>query len=1005
MAGNVIKKVQRKAGMHGGRRALLRACARLLLPVAAAVASCLAWAQSGKIQFNLPADEFPRAMFEFYRQSHVQFIFSFSSAKDLRGIRTHEVVGEFEPRDALDRMLKGTSLTFTFDSEHSVIIKRTNLAAAPAAPAPKGSVAPPPQLAQGPPAMQNLVLRPSEPATLLPAKLEEVTVTGSLIRGVMSVSAPLITLTSQDISQASYPTIPDALYQLPINSLNAPRADLGLAGNYNWGAGINLRGLGVGATLVLVDGHRQPLSGYYGEYVDVSNIPPSMVERIEILPDGASALYGSDAVAGVVNIILRKDLEGAETQAYFGGARGGRDEEMASQLFGTHWSTGKVLVGYQFSDATPLAAAARGYAADADKTPFGGSNYRSIYNDPANFISPTTSQPLPSSVRQNQFAQDELFPQMVQHSLYGAASQDVGENVELFADGRISLRHTLSLGLPYGEMFVVPSTNPFYVKPPGASSTSLVAYSFLSELGPAAFGSETGDYDASLGANVQLGAGWRARLSESGGLETMHTSTYNVPDPLTLTSDLAASDPKNAFNPFGATSPGILTILNRPLPGRAASDIETTSVVADGPLVAAPGGPLKLAVGAERRQESLEHEVPGSANPDSTVTLQRYSRSTDAVFTQLSVPLVGDPGRPSSPPRIELTLAGRYERYSDFGSTVNPTTRLVWLASRWLRLRGSWGTSFQAPTLDELYDSAQNAVGLVLLRDPKSTNSTGQSLALIQEGDNSQLKPETASTASAGLDLTPEILPGSSLSVTYYAISYRNQIAQPAAADPQDVLVDAAEWSSVITRNPSADKIRSVCTQSNTFVWSQSACAASSPAALINLRLANLSSTRMSGLDLDAHQKLDTQVGRLDLGLSAAYIFYFDQAAISASAPQDLLNTVGNPLALRLRGTLAWSEYGTSQPGFGLNLAFNYTGGYRNPQNTVILNVAPYRTFDLQLHYRTADERWWSHTELMLDAANIFNQSPPFVDNEFGYDTANAQPLGRVLGISVKKAW
>src|SRR6185437_8064935 len=152
--------------------------------------------------------------------------------------------------------------------------------------------------------------------------------------------------------------------------------------NYNYGSGINLRGLGVAATLVLVNGHRQPLSGLNGDFVDVSNIPMAAVDRIELLPDGASAAYGSDAIAGVVNIIMKDHFDGAETQVRYGGAPGGRDDVTASQLLGTHWSSGNMMLVYQYQDTTELSAKARGYAANADKRPYGGADYRTYFTYP-----------------------------------------------------------------------------------------------------------------------------------------------------------------------------------------------------------------------------------------------------------------------------------------------------------------------------------------------------------------------------------------------------------------------------------------------------------------------------------------------------------------------------------------------------------------------------------------------------------------------------------------------
>lgn len=954
------------------------------------------------MRFDLPAEAFPRAILDFYRQSHVLVLFS--SMRDLHSIKTQPVSGELLPREALKRMLKGTPLTFVFDSPRSAIIRRADSAAGSAAA--RGVARRPPSPPA--PAAHDLVLVQSPPVTPVSARVDEVLVTGSLIHGGVDVSAPLITVTSKQLTQASYPTVQDSLYQLPINSLNAPREDLGLYGNDSWGTGIDLRGLGVGATLVLVNGQRQPLGGYSGSFVDVSNIPASMVERIEVFADGASALYGSDAIAGVVNIILRDDFQGAETQAYYGGAPGGRDELMASQLFGTHWSSGRALIGYEYLDATPLDASARSYAADADKTPFGGADYRSFYASPGNLLNPATSQPLSSHpLLENPFAQAQLFPEERQHSLYASATQELSDSVELFGNARFSQRGTLSQELPFQEILSVPSTNPFYVNPGVGSGEALVAYSFLSTLGPGALAAETRDYDGTLGAHLQLGELWRATLTESVGLETLLANTYNQPDQAALAAALNDPDPATAFDPFGPTSAATIASIRGYALAHVASSVGTTSLVADGPILPAPGGPLRLAVGVEHRQEALSQDVPEAADPDADpdldqdVTSQRYSRSIDAAFSELSIPLVGHPALPAEPPRLELTVAGRYERYSDFGHTFNPTTRLAWTVSRWLKLRGSWGRSFRAPTLDDLHDSAANITGLAVLRDPQSP--TGSSLVLVEQGDNPDLKQETATTWTGGFDLTP--LSGSQLSLTYYAIDYRNQIATPAAADPFDVLVNASEWSSVITRNPTPQQIATACNAPGLFEGSRQVCAASAPTAIVDLQLANLASTKMSGVDLQAHQRIDTGLGPLGFGLSGAYILYFDQAATATSPAFNMLDQVGYPLAVRLRATMDWSERGGDQPGFGLDLAFSYTGSYHDPESLLLPEVSSYSTADVQLSYRTSAQGWWSHMELSLNAVNVLNRDPPFVDDEYGYDRFNTQPLGRVLSVNLRKTW
>jgi outer membrane receptor protein involved in Fe transport len=259
---------------------------------------------------------------------------------------------------------------------------------------------------------------------------------------------------------------------------------------------------------VLVNGRRQPLSGSDGDFVDVSNIPVSAVDRIEILPDGASAAYGSDAIAGVVNIIMKDHFDGAETQVRYGGTPGGRDDVMASQLLGTHWSSGRVMLVYQFENSTDLAADARGYAANADKRPYGGADYRSYFTTPGNILDPNTLLPiygipanpsgakltlselLPTTRLENQFVPYQIFPQQTSHSVYAAGSQQAGDNVELFAEGRFTQRRTYVEHFPDAETLYVPATNPF--NPFG--STAVVAYNFGPLLGPVTLGGQTRNY-------------------------------------------------------------------------------------------------------------------------------------------------------------------------------------------------------------------------------------------------------------------------------------------------------------------------------------------------------------------------------------------------------------------------------------------------------------------------------------------------------------------------------
>ena len=291
--------------------------------------------------------------------------------------------------------------------------------------------------------------------------------------------------------------------------------------------------------------------------------------------------------------------------------------------------------------------------------------------------------------------------------------------------------------------------------------------------------------------------------------------------------------------------------------------------------------------------------------------------------------MIGDAASPHAPPRLELNLAGRYDNYSDFGHTFNPEFRLRWIPVEWLKGRASWGRSYRAPKLTDLYDASSNVSAEILLRDPKSP--TGTSRVLVVQGDNPNLKQETATTWTAGLDIVPTADPGLKLSLTYFAIDYEGQVAFPAVSDPFNILVNESEWSAFIKRNPTQAQIAAICDRPD-FLGSRSQCLASSPAATIDSRLANLASTKVTGLDVDLRQMLDTGIGRFNFGLNGSYLFHFDQAATAAAQSVDILNTMYDPLKLRFRATAGWNQSREEGKGFGADLALNFTNSYNNPE-------------------------------------------------------------------------
>ena len=953
--------------------------------------------------FNLPAQDLTAALLEFGRQSGMQILYSYDSSESVDAIRTASVIGDFTVPEALTRMLEGTGIQFRFTGASKIALFR--------APTPDQSDVAPPAQPQYPTGF--------EPASYL-MPIAEVYVTGTRLRGALDVVSPTVLLPNRELRRGTFATVQDALYILPLNSLSGPRDDWGGSlGNPGFGAGINLRHLGAGATLVLVDGRRQPVSGDEGSFTDVSNIPWSAVERIEIVPDGSSALYGSDAIAGVVNIIMREDLDGVESQARFTAVPGGADEVQASQLFGKRWTSGHALLAYQYAERVPLAATDRTYAANADKRPFEGTDHRTYYA--GNILDPVTLQPAlgipatgvrtasdysPSINLDNYMGQIDLLPERQTHNLFLTATQALGERWSIRADGRYGVRDISMQAGPSSYIFAVPRSNPFFVDPfpDRPSPNAIVAYSFLNDFGgPVRRVSTTRVATGAVSATVLLGRDWQLALSHSYGREELRTSVTNLPNPAAVLAALNQTDSAKAFNPFGRTSPDVVAGLRQTISKSLLSEITTTSAVADGTLGHLATGSVKLAIGAEYRRETFDYLYPSGGHPlhpeGATRAQQRYVGSA---FVEASVPLVGSHHDTRATPHLELTAAGRFENYSDFGDTFNPRLGVKWAPFDQVKLRASWGRSFRAPTLVDR-DTIRNLSGVASLADPKSPS--GQSVIAALQGNNPDVQEETATTWTAGFDYVPVTVPGLKLSATYFDVDYGNRIVMPALDGPLEILLHEEQWAPVINRHPTQAQIDAICQRAD-FLGPAGSCAEARPSIIVDMRKKNLSETEAKGLEAHVGFEWESGIGSFDLHLMGSYLFEFRQRSSSTAPAFDVLNTVHNPPALKARAWAEWSQHPAAASGLGATAAISYTNGYPDAESAFVRKVRSWTTVDFQASYRTsATGGWLAGMDLMLNAVNVLNTPPPFVDRADGFDFANMQPIGRTISLEVRKSW
>ncbi len=955
--------------------------------------------------FDIPAGEAQCTLLQFYLQSRVQLLYLSDAVS---GVRTRAIHGAYSPAAALSRMLAGTGLSFEFESDSTAVIRVSAQSLSDSASYQGGGTERASSFGKK--------TEPGDPVRPALRPVDELLVTGSYIRGVLDVASPLQVVDRKQMKGTAYATVQDALRNMPVNAGAAQGEVFGGAGNHARGSAANLRGLGAGATLVLINGRRQPQAGLQADFVDVSNIPWSAVERIEVLPDGTSALYGSDAIAGVVNIIMRDTLEGMETQLRHGAAADGAVETLAAQLFGHDWGSGKWLFAYQYSNRTRLAAADRAYTADTDKRALGGSDYSSFRSNPGNILDFATLAPvlaiprgqdgtslgsqdlLPDTINTgNAFATRQLLPDKEIHSAFLTASQQVGTGLDLFGEARYSRRRVNWQGSAEERLLLVPPSNAFFVDGIDRTRPLLVAYSFLDDLGPLRNASTAENFGAAAGLRADI-ASWQTTLSGAYVREALRYTGSNFVDTLALSAALSDPSPATAFNPFGEgshTNPATLESIRGAQRNRAASQILSANLVADGPLLDLPAGILKLAVGAEHRRERFNRTLGGPA--------QNYLRRISAAFAELSVPLIGNPDDSRDTPQLELSVASRYERYSDFGSTFNPKIGMLWIPHESIKLRSSWGTSFKAPKLIELYDSSQNAAAFTLLADPLSPG--GQSIVLVLQGNNRDLNEERATTWTAGIDFTPRVLSGLTVSLTAYSITYEDQVILPAYLSPLEILLQEERWSAAIERNPTRAQVDPIC-DAPLFFGSREQCRTTLPTALIDYRLKNLAATTTRGLDVRLEHALPTSMGIFNVNLNGGYIFSFEQAFTQTSPAAELAGLTNNPSKFRLHGTVEWSERGWKQPGLGVSLTLDHAAGSRNPGSNSRPTVSSWTTTDLQLRYRTRhQEAWHDNLELSLNAVNVFDEDPPFVDQQWGYDYLNAEPFGRVISLYVQKSW
>lgn len=974
-----------------------------LLSGAAAVACIIsagapAWAQPAR-EFNIPAGPMRDVLTAFGAQSGQQIFFTSDLVVDRR---SPGVSGRMQPEAALTRLLRDSGLTWTQSRPGVFVVHRTV---------------------------------PGENVEV--TVLDEVVVTGTLLRSSGELASPVQILDRDELDSRGRGSVAEALTDLPQNYAGSGTPGALLTGADRGGSngvvatGINLRGLGADATLVLINGRRLAGTGFRGEFADVSALPSAAVDRVDILLDGASALYGSDAVGGVVNIIMRRAFDGQESAVRLSAAEGGMETLQASHIAGRSWSSGSALLSYEYQHQNAVNSRDRPYTLDGDLRPFGGSDWRSLFSSPGNIVAydaasasyvsqfairpgssssatgPTDFAAGETNLQSNSLGVD-LIPQLERHSAYGRIRQSVGQRLDLSADVRFSRRAYEFANVPGASVFTVTRANPFFVSPTGADS-HLLAYSFSGDLGPSRQAGSSRSLGATAGAVLDLGSGWSldgylAHAEERGEAAIRgQINTLFLQEALGNTADDPATDYSPSvdgfFNPFGAegaNGPKVLDFIGAGFSSNLdRSTASSANLLLTGTPWTLPGGALEIAAGAQVRRESFKTQSTtflSTLEPVVRLT-PGHDRLIAAVFGEARIPLVGSENSRPGVRTFELSIAGRVEDYEDFGRTSNPKIGAIWSPISDLTLRGSWGTSFRAPGLTQLNDAS--IAGASLVPRPDGTRV----LAIYLSGGNPDLAPETAETWTMGFDYRPQN--GLVLSASYFNTRFDDQIARPTTGNLANVLVDPALAPFVRRVDPAnsaadLELVRSYTTAPD--FGSGSLFPPTNYGAIIDGRWINTASVAVRGLDLQAAYPMHFGGHSLRWDASASWLLAYDSRMTSASPVQSVLDQVGYPVSLRSRAGFAWSG-----GDWTFNAHWVHVSDYADQDGR---RIDAWNTADVRLTWRPLNGSL-EGLRASLGIQNLFDADPPFHDGRtgYGFDAGQANLLGRVVSLQLTRRW
>jgi iron complex outermembrane receptor protein len=870
------------------------------------------------------------------------------------------------------------------------------------------------------------------------AAAPDIVVTGSSIRGVPPTGSQLIQMGAEDVVSSGAATTQELLANVPqLGTFNqAPRPDPHSNGILSTAP--NIRGIGQAQTLVLVNSHRLVGTGHLQNIADPSIVPPSMIQRVEIVADGASSVYGSDGIAGVVNVITRRDYEGAAA-SFRVGYGDGYNLLNTNVVTGAKWDGGGIVGSVEYSRNSRLAGSARDYVR-SNFAPFGGQDNRSLNTCPTAVYKVNNAAGAPTgdfiqygtgarNARCENAQFTDLYPRQDRLSFFAAGHQDITPDIEFYFDAFHSTTHSDANLAPAGASGTMTRTgNPYFpAADVPAGVDSITAYYSASHLDGVRLRDvqAVNVYGGTAGVDVSLNRfKWTTYWTGSHSTTDLHEGSFS---PVVNAASINSTSPALAIDPFtgktsAATKVGLADY--EQFFGSTQWLWEINSKI-DGPLFTLPGGETKIAVGGVYRREFYDGKNTLSRiGFEENLGRQIGRREVYSAFGELYVPIFGSDNAMGGFQRLDLSLSGRYDHYNDFGDTFNPKVGINWAPVEGFTLRGSYGTSFHAPALPDLYGPDTRAGYGTGGQNPPGTINTRTGNIFIA-GGNPKLDAERATTWSIGMDIAPTWLSGFRASATYYNVHFTGRIAFPTAfgnffyvlPEMNKYFVDNVTCPGGVAYKPGTT---TGCTSNpidpnvlygmikdlrlQNFPRPVNSAADIPPVYIItDLRRVNLSQIDTGGIDFDISYRWRTAGTAMGVQLQGNRVINYDQVAVPGAPTINQFDFGQQKFKARAQYTIAAGPISGA-------LTFNYNDKYKaqfvavssaGVTSNQVETIGSFATVDLHIGYKLPEVSVLAGTELTLDVDNAFNQEPPFARAANGY--GNGSVLGRVVTVGLRK--